>query len=62
MALAEFFLLVVELGAVKTARGLAILEDGRAGLNDAWAVLTDTEEVGCPEAKIDLPGVLKRLL
>ncbi len=43
--------------ADKAASGLELLE-GPAELNDACAVLAETEAVGGPEEKIDLEGVL----
>lgn len=54
-----FFRLDADEGAVKTDNGREIVE-GRAGLIEAWAVLTETDAVAGPEEKIDRCGVLKR--
>ena len=52
-----FLRLEPALVADKAASGLELLE-GPAELNDACAVLADTEAVGGPEENIDLEGVL----
>lgn len=44
--------------AVKAARGRDVLE-GPAELNEASAVLAETEAVGGPEENMDLEGVVK---
>lgn len=45
-------------GPVKADKGREELT-GEGALMEAWAVLTDTEEVGGPEEKMDRFGVLK---
>ena len=57
VSLTLFFRLDDDEGPVRTDNGLDMVE-GRAGLIDAWAVLTETEAVAGPEAKMERDGVL----
>lgn len=47
-------------GVESAAKGLR--RPGLGALIDAWAVLAETDEVGCPEVKIDLFGFGNTLL